>query len=97
MKHYAPLIVLVLVLGCRKPVKTDPAPKLKSAMTAFLKKSIGSDSGSIHFQVFDVAYFADKGFYDCEFHVRMVSPNGDTTGMMKARISDDFEKVTRNW
>ncbi|HVS98136.1 MAG TPA: hypothetical protein VHE54_16685 [Puia sp.] len=97
MKYYIWLLLFALVFCCRKPVRTDPTSRLEKAMAAFLRKNVGRDSATIRFQVLDVAYYADKDFYECEFHVRMTSPSGDTTGMMKARISSDYSKVTRKW
>ena len=97
MKYYTLLLLFAVVLGCRKPVRTDPSARLEKTMAAFLKKNVGRDSATVKFQVLDVAYYADKDFYECEFHVRMTSPSGDTTGMMKARISSDYSKVIRKW
>lgn len=91
------LALIGLLFACQRPVNTSPAPRLKNAMASFLKKSVGKDSGQITFEVLDVNYFTDKDFYECEFQVRMRAPGTDTTGLMKARVSNDFVTVTRKW
>jgi hypothetical protein len=90
------LFLLVLVLSCKRPVPDpDPSGNLRNAMAAFLKKS--ADTAKVRFDVKEVTYFKDANFYECEFKVRMILPDKDTTGSMTARISSDFSNVTRKW
>ena len=89
-------MVLLVAFACnQKPTKTDIENRLKKTMSAFLYESVHNDSSKVKFVVKDVLYFADKDFYECEFHVQMKQQGHDTTDLMRARIARDFSKVVR--
>ncbi len=96
MKNFAICFLLVLASSCQRPVPNpDISGNLKNAMAAFLKKAV--DTTKVRFDVKEVTYFKEANFYECEFKVRMILPDKDTTGSMTARISSDFSNVTRKW
>ena len=64
-------------------------------MDHFLNSSKKIDTSKVKFTVLDVLFFEDKSAYDCEFKVHLVSPGKDTTGIIAATISKDFERVNR--
>lgn len=89
-------MILFSVFACtQKPTASDVETRLKKTMSAFLYKSVHNDSSQVKFIVKDVLYFADKEFYECEFHVQMLQKGYDTTDLMRARIAKDFSKVVR--
>lgn len=51
----------------------------------------------VHATVTDVAYFPEesKGFYHCQFHVKMQFGNKDTMGVVAGTITNDFKTVNR--
>ncbi len=90
------IIVAFFFFACtQKPTAADLENRLKKTMSAFLYQSIQNDSSKVKFVVKDVLYFADKDFYECEFHVQMLQQGHDTTDLMRARIAKDFSKVLR--
>jgi len=63
-------------------------------MSHQLEKQQSSNDPHPRFDVLDVAWFEDSAFYLCEFTVKMTLPNGqDTTGVMKKKISKDFNSI----
>ncbi|MBV9987193.1 MAG: hypothetical protein JO301_05910 [Chitinophagaceae bacterium] len=96
MKNIIILFFATAAVSCSpKPTPADTEKRLKRAMSEFLYRAVGNDSSKVKFRVKDVAYFADKEFYECEFHVQMIQPGLDTTSLMQARIASDFSKVVR--
>ena len=94
-KIVACLMVLLTVACAQKPVANDLENRLKRTMSSFLYETVNYDSSKVKFLVKDVLYFADKDFYECEFHVQMLQQGHDTTDLMRARIAKDFSKVVR--
>ena len=70
--------------------------QLKKVFQASLYKGIHNDSARVRYYVQSVIYYEDPNNYNCEFKVRMVQPNLDTTGIMRAIISKDFTSVKRD-
>ena len=96
MRLFIFLLTIVSIFGCKRKMSNDDVDmELKKALTEHLYKAINYDSARIKYEVKKVTFFEDKTFYECEFYVRVVSPNHDTTGVMTARISKDFSKVVR--
>lgn len=96
MKKILTCLLLLAMFSCqKKPKPSEVQAHLKKAMTEFLYESVNNDSSKVKFQVKDVVFFEDATFYECEFNVRMIQQQIDTTGAMKARITKDFSKVTR--
>ena len=90
------IIIVFFFFACsQKPTAADLENRLKKTMSAFLYQSVQNDSSKVKFLVKDVLYFADKDFYECEFHVQMQQQGHDTTDLMRARIAKDFSKVVR--
>lgn len=97
MKKALCYLLIMATIACqRKPEATAVEKHLKKAMSAFLYKEVNNDSSRVRFHVKEVVYFKEADFYECEFTVGMQTAAGkDTTGIMKARITRDFAKVTR--
>jgi len=94
------LVALLLSLGScsRKLSHEQVEAKLKEAMKTFLQKQeFRYDTTKTEFAIDSVIYYEDKSFYECEFNVHLKKKNYDTTGIMTARISRDFLRVTRKW
>ena len=91
------IISFLLVDGAciKKSSKSDIERGLKAAMARSLNSGPGIDTSIVKFTVLDVAYFEEKTTYACEFKVNMKTSKIDTTGMMSANISKDFEKILR--
>ena len=90
------LFAIASFLSCKRKMSNDDVEmELKKALTEHLYKAINYDSARIKYEVKTVTFYEGETNYDCEFKVRVVSPNHDTTGIMTARISKDFSKVTR--
>ncbi|HXR83160.1 MAG TPA: hypothetical protein VN722_02540 [Hanamia sp.] len=90
------LLFFVIAAGCKQKLLSGPAleNKLKETMTNYLHKTL---KPGVQFTVKDVNYFpepTEKAFV-CQFHVHMQYENKDTTGLMIATISNDFNKVQR--
>ena len=88
-----------IVWGCvEKKQPDDVSGQLKKTMKQFLGQSANGNSTGTQFIVEEVAYYADKEFYECEFTVRMKRLTGkDTTGQMLARIKKDYSSVLRKY
>jgi hypothetical protein len=103
MKKPAVLLVFVcFVFACHHQTADTPEElklKLRKTMTEYLYKGKNNDSAHVKFQVTDVVYFeeASPPDYVCEFTVRLIENNKDTTGTMSARISKDMANVIRRY
>jgi len=91
------LVFLVFFMfGCKKRLsETDIERNLTVAMTRFLNSPPRVDTSKVKFTVVDVTFFDNKSSYECEFKIHLVSPGKDTTGIMAASISKDFERILR--
>jgi hypothetical protein len=90
------LFLLTIAPGCKPKVLKGKAldNKLKETMTTYLRKTLNPD---VTFEVKDVMYYpevTEKNFI-CQFHVTMRKGNKDTTGIVAATITQDFQKVFR--
>ncbi len=94
-KTWIAIFFIAAVACTQKPTAADVENRLKRSMSEFLYRSVNNDSSKVKFHVMDVTYFADKEFYECEFHVKMLQQGHDTTDLMRARIAKDFSKVVR--
>ncbi len=89
-------LLLIFIPGCQhKPSEKDIEKNLSGAMEKYLNSNPTSDFSKATFNVTDVIYFEEKTFYRCEFKIHLVSPKKDTTGVMTADVSKDFERVIR--
>lgn len=96
MKKILICLFCLLALSCqKKPKPAEVQEHLKKAMSGFLYESVHNDSSKVKFDVKEVIFFEDNEFYECEFNVRMLQDGKDTTGVMRARITKDFVKVSR--
>ena len=96
MKKIFFCLLCILAISCqKKPKQAEVQDHLKKAMSGFLYESINNDSSKVKYDVKDVLFFEDREFYECEFNVRMLQDGKDTTGVMKARVTKDFTKVSR--
>jgi hypothetical protein len=95
------IILTMAVLGfiaCKKKhTEAGVEKNLSDAMLNYLWTTHNKDTSNVKFQVLSVYYFEEKLFYECDFnvHMRVLSKNYDTTGLMKARVSKDFSIVKR--
>ena len=97
MKHLFTFIVLLaFTAGCKPTVLsgTELQNKLIETMSDHLHKTL---QPGVVFTIKDVVYYpeVDKKLYICQFHVQMQFSNKDTTGVVAATISNDFNTVTR--
>jgi hypothetical protein len=93
-------LLLGLLASCKKkPNQNEVAENLKTAMGALLNHAKQFDSTKVKFTVLDVSYFDDPKRYICQFKVNMRdttrNPPIDTTGIMNADVSKDFQVVRR--
>ena len=97
MKYFISLILLMaLNFGCKPKVLSGTAlqNKLIETMDDYLHKTLRP---GVQVNIKDVSYYPDaiKKVYFCEFHVTMHFNNKDTTGIVTARITNDFKNVSR--
>jgi hypothetical protein len=97
MKYFFSLVLLLsLATGCKQKILSgkELEDKLKQTMTDHLNKTLRPGTA---FTIIDMNYYADKikKYYICVFDVKVHSGHRDTTGTMKAFISNDFTKVER--
>ncbi len=93
--------MITLSSACK--IKDSTQDALKDAMLTYLYNQVNNDSSKVKYRIEDVEFFddKDKSRYVCEFMVNMreFSIEGkarfDTTGKMKAYISNNFQRVTR--
>lgn len=90
------LLSIIVVAGCKQRVLygQDLENKLKETMLEHLNKTMKLGT---RVDIRELTYYADKErkMYICQFSVHVHTPTTDTTGIMKAFISNDFEKVER--
>lgn len=97
MKYfYYTILLLALVTSCRQKLISgkELEDKLIETMKEHLDETLPAGT---EFTIKDLTYYPDqiKRHYNCEFGVIMRAGNKDTSGVMKAIISDDFKKVAR--
>ena len=97
MKLAGLLLVILLGISCKRALSpAEVKDNLEKAMAAKLIQEQGGDTTRLKFQIMDVNYFEDKDFYECEFQVRLFRQGGgDTTGIIRGRVSKDFSKVNK--
>jgi len=95
-KIFTFIVLFAVASSCKQKVLSgaDLDNKLKETMTNYLDSTTQPE---VHFTVNDVVFFTDslKKEYICQFKVDMKSPNGDTTGIVAATISNDFKTIKR--
>lgn len=99
MKYFlTALLLLFIATGCKPKILKGEAleNKLKETMTNYLSKTL--DPNVTTFQVKGVTYYpeVDKKIFICRFNVTMQIGNKDTSGVVAATISQDFQTVTRS-
>jgi hypothetical protein len=96
MKIFLIALILLTGLACKRKLShSEVENQLKMTMHAFLINRPDYDSNKLRYDVLKVNYFEDKSFYECEFEVHLKVGNHDTTGIMTARVSKDFSRVSR--
>ena len=97
MKYFFLIASLGIGISCKRSLsQTEIKDNLEKAMASRLLEEQGGDTTRFKFKMEDVAYFETNDFYECEFTVRLHRPDGkDTTGLIKGRVSKDFQKVTK--
>jgi hypothetical protein len=90
------LLSLVIVDGCKQKALSgqELENKLKETMLDHLHKTMKVGT---QVDIRELTYYPDKErqMYICQFSVHVHTPTTDTTGIMRAFISNDFEKVER--
>lgn len=99
MKNIVLLSILMLIACSSNPSQDEIGKKLKSAWTNYLYERVNFDSSKVKYRVEDVTFYDDnRGYYDCQFQVRMILPNGkDTIGKQFGYISKEFKVLQRNY
>jgi hypothetical protein len=101
MKQILKTFLLIYVFGItqvscvKKPSKADIEKSLITAMGNHLNADPQIDTSVVKFKVLSVTYYEEVVNYACEFKVEMKTDHSDTTGIMTARISKNFDKVIR--
>ncbi len=96
MKKTILFLMLALFFGCKKKMtREELETKLKNAFITSLYERVNNDSSKVKYHVLELVYFEEANAYSCEFKVKMILPDHDTTGSMKATIMKDFKKVDR--
>jgi len=96
MKKILFFLLLLLAFACRKKfTRTEIEEHLKKALIVSLYERVNNDSTQVKYRIQQVIFYQEKDYYDCEFTVKMLLKDHDTTGIMKAIIPTDFSKVTR--
>lgn len=97
MRIMSLILFIALAVSCKAknhgPEQTEAS--LKTAMQSFLYNAINNDSSNAKYRVLSVVYYEEKDQYICEFKVNLKAKLFDTTGVMTANISKDFQKVER--
>ncbi len=86
---------IIMVSCIKKPSKADIESSLITAMSKHLNSDPQIDTSVVKFKVLSVTYYEEVVNYACEFKVEMKTDHSDTTGLMTARISKNFDKVIR--
>ena len=97
MRHFFSFLLFTLLFtGCKQKVLSgkELEDKLKQTMTEYLHKTMRAGT---EVKINDMTWYPDKErkIYICDFTVNVHSATSDTTGLMKASISQDFNTVTR--
>ncbi len=96
MKYFFPFIILLILGGCKPKVLSGVQleNKLKETMKEYLDTTL---QPGVAVTIKDVIYYPekDKNYYICQFHVSMHYSNKDTTGIVAATITNDFNKIER--
>jgi len=97
MKYFLTLALFCgIVFSCKPKVLSGTAlhDKLIETMQDYLPKTLAKD---VTFKINEVAFYpdAEKKLYNCNFTVTMFKNGKDTTGVVVATISNDFETVHR--
>lgn len=88
--------LILMFFSCKKKMtREELETKLKDTFTSSLYERVNYDSSKVKYRVLEIAYFEEPNAYSCEFKVKMILPDHDTTGSMKATIMKDFSKVDR--
>jgi glycine cleavage system protein P-like pyridoxal-binding family len=90
------LSIVIYMTACKsKTSDQEVEQKLSAAMSKNLNANHLADSLHTTFDILDVNFYEEKTLYHCEFKVHLKNPTKDTTGIMTADISKDFERVIR--
>ena len=90
-----PALCLLSVMACRRKTPSeDLKTQLEKALSRQLDQQQSPNRPHPHFDVLGVTWSEDSTFYRCNFTVKMTMPDGkDTTGIMKKKVSRDFNTV----
>jgi hypothetical protein len=90
------ILLLVIGAGCKPktPQRTFLKNKLIETMSIYLHKTL---KPGVSFNIQDVNCVPEKAqrLFICQFNVDILFRGKDTSGIMLATISYDFDKVTR--
>lgn len=98
MKRIGVFLLLGLLLSaCKQGMTASDREKLEAKLMTTMGDYLQKNNGrpGVTFKVVEVTFFSEKDHHTCEFNVIMHYDNKDTTGKMKAFISNDFKTVTR--
>jgi len=89
-------VAIFLLIACKQKVLTgkELEDKLKETKTEYLHKTMRAGT---EVKIEDMTWYPDKErkIYICDFKVNVHTATSDTTGIMRASISQDFDKVDR--
>lgn len=92
------LLFCCFVFACKRRHTPEQLEKdLMQTFQASLYQANDNDSSKAKYDVLSVIYYEDVNDFICTFKVHMRSPLLDTTGTMKAHITKDIQKVSRNY
>jgi hypothetical protein len=97
LKYFFVTILLFTIgIGCKpkQPKRTFLEKKLIETMSIYLHKTLNP---GVTFDIESVNWVPEKAqkLFVCQFNMDIHYKDKDTTGIMMANISYDFEKITR--
>jgi hypothetical protein len=89
--------MLMMATGCKPKASLPDRAQLENTLIKTMNEYLQKNNAKpgVGFTVKDVIFFPEKNSYTCEFNVTMHLGSKDTTGKMKAIISNDFGSVKR--
>ncbi len=96
MKKILFFLLLLPAFACHKKLtRPEVEEYLKKTFIVSLYELVNNDSTKVRYHIEGVAFYEEADYYDCQFKVKMLLQNHDTTGIMKATVTKDFLKVVR--
>ena len=78
----------------RRLPPADIKANLAKTMKNYIQNTRRPGTPLLKFDILKVGYSEEASYYKCEFTVKLHRPDGsDTTGIIRGRISSDFQTV----